>query len=1064
MRAIIALLFFLLACVPSISSAVQSERDLRLAAQFNQEFGAALKIGKKGHVDAAAQSLEYVLDVAREISHPALSRRNQSLALQSLLLAYGSMGEFEKWDETQSAINQLVREQNTGDKVLNHANRVQDANLKLFERIEGHAEQLEAVQLAFKGLFNSALSKPENQTADPLLTALDALVSHCGPGTELEAKLCFRAGQIMSTKASKRQAAADHFLRSSKIRDVLYGKNSIDSQLAKYQIGRCHWMLGDLQKAETFLRLAADGLDKDLKKELSDFGRIHLACGQILQRNGKSELGLLYHHRALDAYLACHGPKSTQVANAQRSLATMMVYIQDFDAALEYAAEAHKTVLAMRDLARPNSASYQGLLAETKKALGVAYKTLGRHEEAITLFREYQAIAKRLNLGQGVGYAHSLGHYAECCMKLSRLDEAEEAISEAIQWYTDETRKRQKTVGGYLPSFEVLAAEIMNEKGDYQAAIQYLESARKNYRESKASTPFVQASICSAFAVAHDRLGNREAARKSVIEALKFLWAHHETQPHLLNANEMVSFNSEVRSNLGYLYQLSDTSDAAEVRELYKQVWLAKGSVSRVLRQQNRAFLKLARDPEKAHWIERYRESSSKLSNTILQYLTGDPDLYGLVAARAFQRHRLLGDIMGAESNNDTDSASKIVQLDDLREAIGNQFALVDIFKTDAYQRRAASYLVFVITADGGELQIQLIELGVAGPLEKEIKNFTAGFDVEVPRGLTKKKTVIRRRQDAGKFLAATVWQPIEPALKGRTKVVVCPDGQFLMLPWVAIPNKNKGYLIQDYLFVEQADAQSLVIDDQEAAKINANLLLVGDLDYGQAVPEGSGEPERNGQDPTTWKRLAHAETEVREIEGSVPDSLQVTRLNQFTEREFLRLASRYSYIHIASHGFCSKQLVPASQLSAKRTVLERFPFGSQGVVLTDANEDFKKPDGVHDQWLTGMELVHMDLRHVDLVVLSACHGAAGQLEPCEGVFGLQKAFQLAGVRSLIANRWVVDDKLTSKLVPLFYKKYFADPKKGKAEALRQAQLEFIEQGVPVSDWAGWSLMGRSSR
>jgi CHAT domain-containing protein len=88
-----------------------------------------------------------------------------------------------------------------------------------------------------------------------------------------------------------------------------------------------------------------------------------------------------------------------------------------------------------------------------------------------------------------------------------------------------------------------------------------------------------------------------------------------------------------------------------------------------------------------------------------------------------------------------------------------------------------------------------------------------------------------------------------------------------------------------------------------------------------------------------------------------------------------------------------------------------------------------------------------LDLSGVDMVVLSACQTGLGQRRKGEGVLGLQRAFQVAGARSVLASLWSVDDKATRELMTRFYKDLWGKKAVSRAEALRQAQLYLMREG-----------------
>ncbi|MGB4820496.1 MAG: CHAT domain-containing protein, partial [Saprospiraceae bacterium] len=93
-----------------------------------------------------------------------------------------------------------------------------------------------------------------------------------------------------------------------------------------------------------------------------------------------------------------------------------------------------------------------------------------------------------------------------------------------------------------------------------------------------------------------------------------------------------------------------------------------------------------------------------------------------------------------------------------------------------------------------------------------------------------------------------------------------------------------------------------------------------------------------------------------------------------------------------------------------------------------------------------------------ELVVLSACETGLGDIQGNEGVYGLQRAFKIAGVKYLIMSLWQVPDKQTSLLMTTFYKKWLED-KMTIPDAFHAAQKELREIGLDPYQWAGFVLV-----
>src|SRR5262249_34638109 len=128
-----------------------------------------------------------------------------------------------------------------------------------------------------------------------------------------------------------------------------------------------------------------------------------------------------------------------------------------------------------------------------------------------------------------------------------------------------------------------------------------------------------------------------------------------------------------------------------------------------------------------------------------------------------------------------------------------------------------------------------------------------------------------------------------------------------------------------------------------------------------------------------------------------------------------------------------------------------RSPLVLSGLVCSGANLEGTPTRGI----LSADAIAGLDLRRLRLAVLSACETGLGDVAGGGGVFGLQRAFHIAGTRNVIASLWKVDDEATAALMRLFYEALW----QGKEaltplEALRQAQLALYRHPENIPDWS----------
>jgi CHAT domain-containing protein len=230
-------------------------------------------------------------------------------------------------------------------------------------------------------------------------------------------------------------------------------------------------------------------------------------------------------------------------------------------------------------------------------------------------------------------------------------------------------------------------------------------------------------------------------------------------------------------------------------------------------------------------------------------------------------------------------------------------------------------------------------------------------------------------------------------------------------------------------------------------------------LARGGRAPAAAGEGGR-------WEYLAGTEAELERVKGLAgrftPRTL--TGAEASTQRLLLELP-RARVAHLATHGFFAdarfRSVLQLDESLFERKVSDdgstarrigagsRSPLVLSGLVLAGANRADTPDRGI----LTADDLVGLDLRNLDLAVLSACETGLGEVGGGEGVFGLQRAFHIAGCRNVVASLWKVDDEATAALMVLFYR-YLGEEKLPPLQALRRAQLALYHNPGQIKRWS----------
>jgi CHAT domain-containing protein len=235
-----------------------------------------------------------------------------------------------------------------------------------------------------------------------------------------------------------------------------------------------------------------------------------------------------------------------------------------------------------------------------------------------------------------------------------------------------------------------------------------------------------------------------------------------------------------------------------------------------------------------------------------------------------------------------------------------------------------------------------------------------------------------------------------------------------------------------------------------------ASLLAVGGVGYDEAppaiVPAADVLRAPDTGSKVIWPALPGTARELDRILGLAGKRLKAAhRGKEASTARLLQDLPEARWVHLATHGFFAGPSVrSALQLSQKDyergRLGERIGAGARsplvlsGLVLAGANIPVKDPEKEDGGILTAEAIAGLNLDKLDLAVLSACETGLGEVAGGEGVFGLQRAFHIAGAKNVIASLWKVDDEATAALMSLFYHHLWVE-KQSPLEALRKAQL-----------------------
>jgi tetratricopeptide (TPR) repeat protein len=339
-----------------------------------------------------------------------------------------------------------------------------------------------------------------------------------------------------------------------------------------------------------------------------------------------------------------------------------------------------------------------------------------------------------------------------------------------------------------------------------------------------------------------------------------------------------------------------------------------------------------------------------------------------------------------------------------------------------------------------------------------------------------------------GQKLYKLVWQPLEKELKDVKTVYYSPSGSLHQISFSALPTDSAHYLCDRYNLVQLSSTRQLATAawQTKPAQISSTALFGGikyDLEgqelaeLQRSFPKNELEVSRgftadSTRNAVSFGFLEGTKKEVESISANLNDNRIKTTLYtgiNGNEESFKAMSNHSpSVLHLATHGFFfpDEQQKPDNldrmiSLGEQKFRYVPNPLRRSGLVMAGGNRAWKGEEpvpGMEDGILTAQEISEMNLLNTELVVMSACETGLGDIKGGEGVFGLQRAFKLAGAKTILMSLWKVPDAETSELMQSFYQKWLGGMDKREAFRLAQKEIKVKHQNEPYY-WAGFVMV-----
>ena len=812
------------------------------------------------------------------------------------------------------------------------------------------------------------------------------------------------------------------------------GENHPDYATSLGNLSIYHYCVGNLSKAVeletkamTIIKQTLGEKDPKYATSLSNLASYYSDSGDY---NKAVEIGTL----AMNIRKQTSGEKSPSYAYSLGNLANIYYHLGDYNKALEVGTLA--TNLQKQTLGE-NNPSYAASLSR----LANCYSRLGNHDKAIEFGTLAMNICKQTLGEKHPSYAAALNILANCYSDLGDHGKALEVGTLAMNI-------RKQTLGENHPDYAMSLnnlAGYYSDSGDYNKSIEIGTQAVNIYKQALGEEHPDYASSLSNLASYNYQCHNYQEAYRLLSKSIRiqkhivlsmFKEATSRTRQTFWNKN-----NAEFDFFLSFCLKAHNQDYNGELYDysaLFTKGLLlnAETNARDVIFESGDTALVKQFDALQSVRIMLNKQYEKSIAERTLNCDSLE-NVAELMERELIKSSKAYGDF----------TRSLTITWKDVQNELADGDVTIEFISTPFLDNDSVMYIALALKK--GYPEPKLIPLFEEKTL-KELSN---------------------DNPNDAQQLFHLVWNPLLSELEGTRNVYFSPSGALYNIGIENLPISAEERMSDRFNMYRLSSTRLLALHPHSTSE--RKTALFGGLDYEMSPQDVASNNLKNAyhSEFIAQNRDASADFMERGGFGALPFSLKEVKsasklleANGYechlfegkdgTEEAFKSLSGKkVKVVHLSTHG----AFVP--QKEAKNTKQKNnFRFIRFDDAAPQAQEEDQSltrsflvmaggnmlknydsiPEGIDDGILTAQEIAHTDLRSCDLVVLSACETALGDITN-EGVMGLQRGFKKAGANTILMSLWKVDDQASSLLLTKFYENLLSK-KMPKIDALKKAQ------------------------
>jgi len=694
------------------------------------------------------------------------------------------------------------------------------------------------------------------------------------------------------------------------------------------------------------------------------------------------------------------------------------------------------------------------LVAMTLNNLAVLYVNQDNYAEAESLYQRSLAILEKALGPDHPDVATSLNNLAGLYVNQDNYTEAESLYQRSLAI-------REKVLGADHPD---VASSLNN------MAVLY----RKQGKYSKAE-PLYQRSLAileKALGPDHPNVGFSLTGLTALYDATGEIKRAVETATRALKVEETnIALNLAVgseRRKRAYMETLSTETNryiSLHLQSAPDNLEAARLALTTILQRKGRildavsnnlATLRENLTPENQKMLDQLAATRNQIASAVF---AKEPPPGIDVPALEKKAEKLETQLAAASAEYRVESQPATIEA--VQQLIPKDAVLVELIYYKPFDSKAAQledrfgsphYAAYILHSQG---EPQWVDLGEAEAIDEALSDFRQILRRD-PQRLPGPKMEDIKAEARG--LDQLIMQPIRPLLKNKKHILLSPDSQLNLIPFATLVDRQNRFLIETYNITYLTSGRELLKMQLPAPQLQPPVIL-GNPDFERPPSTAVASGDRGSNTRATdlsflyYNALPGTQKEIKAIAPLFPNASILEGI-EATEAAVTQ-TKKPQILHLATHGFFFKDVEPTEP---DEDTTEN-PLLRSGLALAGFNQRQESPSNL-DGVLTALEVTAINLRGTQLVVLSACETGLGDVANGDGVYGLRRAFTIAGAESQLMSLWKVSDLHTQEMMVAYYQGL--QDGMGRSQAMRDVQLEMLDKYqypyywgsfIPAGNW-----------